>query len=91
MAKQRQRIRSGLHAALQLAVNYLRGDEELNRNSRLVVAQVLRDFLGQKRLTSKLSMRKVRNAKPKKAVPIRGALSPEANQGLERERHHAAQ
>jgi len=54
--------RSGLHAALLLAVEVLRERSGIGweRNTRLRAANTIRDFLGRKRLASKVSMRKAR-------------------------------
>jgi hypothetical protein len=53
--------RSGLHAALLLAVDVLRYPKmPCDQTSRTAAAQVIRDFLGKKRLRSKLSMRRKR-------------------------------
>jgi hypothetical protein len=53
---------SGLHQALQLAVDCLRQQADHGaaclRRSRLDAADTLRGFLGRKRLASKLSMRR---------------------------------
>jgi hypothetical protein len=51
--------RSGLHHALLLAVDVLRYPKmPCDQSMRTAAAQVIRDFLGRKRLASKLSMRK---------------------------------
>jgi hypothetical protein len=61
MARRRQQARSGLHAALLLAVDVLRYPKmPSDQTSRMSAAQVIRDFLGRKRLASKLSMRRKR-------------------------------
>jgi hypothetical protein len=52
--------RLGLHTALQLAVDVLRSRHGLQFQERLQAADELREFLGGKRLRSKLSMRKLR-------------------------------
>jgi len=63
--------RSGLHAALQLAVEELR-----KAHKHLDAAQIIRDFLGRKRRISKFSMRRMRG-KPKKSVRVRSAVPPQ--------------
>lgn len=62
---------SGLHAALQLAVEALRErtSDFSKRCERLNAADIIRDFLRRKRLASKLSMR--RSKRTRRARPAR--------------------
>jgi hypothetical protein len=85
--------RSGLHNALLMAVDVLRGHQApYSLAEQRNAAIVLREYLGRKRLNSKLSMRrqkaKQRNGTTK-FVRVRNPVPPQAHQGRHGQRHHA--